>query len=712
MCNCSSCEACKKCSKTRYSEDFDIQVKNEEDYIIALAGNPNVGKSTVFNRLTGLKQHTGNWPGKTVVNARGSYRYNDENFILVDLPGTYSLLANSVEEEIARDFICFGKPDATIVILDATCLERNLNLLLQVMELTDNVIACVNLMDEANKKGISININKLEQELGIPVVATSARDGRGLNNLIAKAYEVATKKIEYKPYKIVYPINIESDINQLSAQIDSILEGKLSSKWVALRLLDGDKTIIDSIYKYLYKGDIDLLSLSKEVNKYRHLDIRDSIVSNIYKKSAQIYRNVVKKDETKRYKFDKKLDDILTSKLFGFPIMILLLAAILWITITGANYPSQMIADFLFGIEAKITELFVAMNAPNWLHGILVLGMYRTMAWVIAVMLPPMAIFFPLFTLLEDFGYLPRVALNLDRFFKKAGAHGKQSLTMCMGFGCNAAGVTACRIIDSPRERLIAIITNNFVPCNGRFPTLIAIATIFVGGAVASQFSSIVATLFVTFLVILGIIVTLLTSRFLTKTFLKGVPSSFTLELPSYRRPQIGRVIYTSLIDRTIFVLARAVVIAVPAGIVTWILANIMVGDQSVLFHAAGFLDPFARALGMDGFILMAFILGLPANEIVIPILIMAYMQKGAMLELDSLMEMKELFIANGWTFITALNVMIFSLLHFPCGTTLFTIKKETGSNKWTFISFILPTVVAIIACLLITQFSRLIGII
>ena len=711
-CSCSSCAQCKKCGDSKELENFNIRLSSEQDFVIALAGNPNVGKSTVFNQLTGLKQHTGNWPGKTVVNARGSFKYEEQKFVLVDLPGTYSLLANSVEEEIARDFICFGKPDATVVILDATCLQRNLNLLLQVMELTDNVVACVNLMDEAKKKGIKIDIKLLEQELGIPVVATSARDGKGLDELISKVYGIASGKVKPNAYKIKYSDDMERYINELSSELDIILDGKMNSKWVALRLLDGDKTIIDSIYKFLYKGNIDLMSLSSEVNKYRHLDIRDSIVSHIYSRSEQIYKNVVKKDITKRYKLDKKLDDILTSRIFGFPIMILLLASILWITITGANYPSQMIADFLFGIEEKLTEFFMAVNSPKWLHGILILGMYRTMAWVIAVMLPPMAIFFPLFTLLEDFGYLPRVALNLDRLFKRAGAHGKQSLTMCMGFGCNAAGVTACRIIDSPRERLIAIITNNFVPCNGRFPTLIAIATIFVGGAVASQFSSIVATLFVTLLVILGIVVTLIVSKFLTKTFLKGVPSSFTLELPSYRRPQIGRVIYTSLIDRTIFVLARAVAIALPAGIVTWILANIMVGDQSVLLHAVSFLDPFARVIGMDGYILMAFILGLPANEIVIPILIMAYMQKGAMLELDSLLEMKQLFINNGWTFITALNVMIFSLLHFPCGTTLYTIKKETGSNKWTFVSFLLPTIIAVVVCFLITQFSNIIGLI
>lgn len=456
----------------------------------------------------------------------------------------------------------------------------------------------------------------------------------------------------------------------------------------------------------------DLVRISNSVQSTHGDSFRDSIVRDIYSTAEVIAKKVVTKKTQRKINFDKKIDDLLTSRIFGYPIMILLLGVVFWLTITGANYPSQMLANLFFKIEDKLTYLFMTVGSPQWLHGILILGVYRTLAWVISVMLPPMAIFFPLFTLLEDLGYLPRVAFNLDKLFKKAGAHGKQSLTMSMGFGCNAAGVIACRIIESPRERLIATVTNNFVPCNGRFPTLIALATIFVGGLVASQYSTIVASLFVTFLVIFGIIITLIVSWSLSKTMLKGVPSTFTLELPPYRKPQIGRILYTSLIDRTVFVLGRAVAVAAPAGLVIWILANVMIGDISILNHLAAFLDPFARAIGLDGFILMAFIIGLPANEIVVPIIIMSYMSKGAMLELESLTEMKELFVANGWTFLTALNVMLFSLLHFPCGTTLWTIKKETGSSKWTILSAIIPTAIAIIVCFIVTRGAGLLGLV
>lgn len=389
--------------------------------------------------------------------------------------------------------------------------------------------------------------------------------------------------------------------------------------------------------------------------------------------------------------------------------MLLTLAVVFWITITGANKPSELIANVLFGIEDKLTFWFNSINAPSWLHGVLILGLYRTLAWVVSVMLPPMAIFFPLFTILEDLGYLPRVAFNLDHMFKKACAHGKQCLTMCMGFGCNAAGIIACRIIESPRERLIATLTNNFVPCNGRFPTLIAISTVFLvtKGGVGS---GILPVLSITALVVTGIAVTLLLSYLLSKTILKGVPSTFTLELPPYRVPQIGRVLYTSIIDRTIFVLWRAVVVAAPAGAITWILGNIYIGDLSILGHAAAFLNPFAKAIGLDGFILMAFILGLPANEIVLPILLMSYLATGSMIEFDSIESLRKILLDHGWTYLTALNVMLFSLLHWPCATTLLTIKKETGSFKWTALVALIPTSIAIVVCFITTIIFKTLG--
>ncbi len=690
-----------------------------DDKVIALSGNPNVGKSTVFNNLTGLNQHTGNWPGKTVTNAQGKYTHRNQKFIMVDIPGTYSLMANSAEEEVARDFVCFGSPDATIVVTDATCLERNLNLVLQTLEITDKVVVCVNLIDEARRKQIHIRFDKLANRLGVPVVPTSARSGRGLGELMDAVYDIANEQIVTQPVRIRYDEAIEQAIELLQPAIYQRVEGRISSRWLALKLLDGDQTLLHSIDKYLGFNLLDdpeileLLRRSKQLLSNRGIQpdqLRDRIVSRLIGIAEEISRETVTFENKQYNQTDRRIDRILTSKIFGLPIMLALLAFIFWLTISGANIPSKLLSDFLFGIEEKLTGLFTALSAPQWLHGILVLGIYRTLAWVISVMLPPMAIFFPLFTLLEDLGYLPRVAFNLDNFFKKACAHGKQALTMCMGFGCNAAGVIGCRIIDSPRERLIATLTNNFVPCNGRFPTLITIGTIFIGGTMGGAFRSLASTLTLTGIVLLGILMTLFVSKVLSKTILKGLPSSFTLELPPYRKPQIGRILVRSILDRTLFVLGRAAAIAAPAGLVIWILANVTVGGASLLSHAAGFLDPFGRMLGMDGTILMAFILGLPANEIVIPILIMSYLSTGTLSELENLEDLRQLLVSQGWTWLTGVCVMLFSLMHFPCATTLWTIRKETQSMKWTLASFAIPTLTGMVICFVVANIARLFG--
>jgi ferrous iron transport protein B len=690
------------------------------DKVIALAGNPNVGKSTVFNSLTGLNQHTGNWPGKTVTNAQGKYKHKDKNFIMVDIPGTYSLMANSVEEEVARDFICFGYPDATVIVTDATCLERNLNLVLQTLEITSNVVVCVNLLDEAIRKKISINLDDLSHQLGVPVIGTSARSGEGLDALMDAVYNVTIKKVDNSPLQITYD-TIEEAISIIEPAIKDLVKDKINSRWVALKLLDEDETLLKALQKYL---DYDLNSdesILQKVSEARdklsiagidHNLLRDKIVSHIVGMAEKICKKAITFEREEYNRTDRKIDGILTSRIFGIPIMIGLLGIVFWLTITGANYPSEMIAKFLFWGEDRITDFFTWVGTPSWVHGLFVMGIYRTLAWVVSVMLPPMAIFFPLFTLLEDLGYLPRVAFNLDNFFKKACAHGKQALTMCMGFGCNAAGIIGCRIIDSPRERLIAIITNNFVPCNGRFPTLIAIITMFFAGAVAGPLQSVVSTLLLTGVIVLGVIMTLIMSRILSKTILKGIPSSFTLELPPYRKPQIGRVIVRSVYDRTLFVLARAVAVAAPAGIIIWVMANIQVDDISLLSHCADFLNPFAELLGLDGYILMAFILGFPANEIVVPIIIMSYMATGNMLELDSLDDLRELLISHDWTWLTAVCTMLFSLMHWPCGTTCWTIKKEAGSWKWTAVSFLVPTVTGIVICFVVANVVRLIGLV
>lgn len=456
-----------------------------------------------------------------------------------------------------------------------------------------------------------------------------------------------------------------------------------------------------------------LTNLCPEVDKIRlrtETPLGDMIVSDIYATAERIARKVVTHKKQEKTTWDLKLDDILTSRLYGYPIMLVLLGTVFWLTIEGANVPSGMIAAVLFTFQDQLTEWFKLVGAPAWLHGVLVLGLYRALAWVVSVMLPPMAIFFPLFTLLEDLGYLPRVAFNMDSFFKKCKACGKQALTMCMGFGCNAAGIVSCRIIDSPRERLIAILTNNFVPCNGRFPTLIAIATIFMGGLFASEYETVVASLVITTIVLLGIATTFAVSWLLSHTILKGEPSSLVLELPPYRPPQIGAIIYRSLIDRTLFVLKRAIIMAAPAGAVTWILGNVYIGDMNIIGHLANCLQPLGYAIGLDGFILLAFILGLPANEIVVPILLMSYLSTGQMIELDSLDELRQVLLDHGWTWLTAVCSMLFCLLHWPCTTTLLSAYKESGSIKWTLLSFLIPTIIAFAVCFIVAQTARGIG--
>lgn len=619
-------------------------IKNNCNYTIAFAGNPNVGKSTIFNNLTGLHQHTGNWPGKTVSNACGVYNYINTSFLLVDLPGTYSLMSHSQEEEIARDYIISGNPDVTVVVVDATCLERNLNLVFQIIEITKNVIVCVNLLDEAKKKNIDINLKKLEQELGVPVVGTTARDKNTLNKLVDCIYKVCIGTIKCSP---------------------NIIRYETSNK--------------------------------------------DSKVSAIMKRAEEITNLVCTFNNSDYNYINKKIDEILTSKKFGIPIMLVFLGIIFWITIVGANYPSSLLSNFFNYIQDKLLYLFNLLHIPNFITELLINGMYKTVAWVVAVMLPPMAIFFPLFTFLEDIGYLPRIAFNLDNYFKKACTTGKQALTMCMGFGCNAAGVVGSKIIDSPREKIISMLTNAFVPCNGRFPLLITISTIFIGSYFSGAASSLISTLCVLLIVLLGIVLTLLISKILSKTILRGLPSSFILELPPYRKPQIGSIIVRSLLDRTLFVLGRAISVAAPVGIIIWLFANINIGKASILSYVANFLDPFAQFMGLDGYILTAFILGIPANEIVLPIILMAYLSTGSLVDMENTFAIGEILKQNGWTLLTGINVMIFTLLHFPCGTTLMSIKKESGSAKWALLAFALPTVCGILICMITNGIYNLI---
>ena len=593
-----------------------------DPFTVALAGNPNVGKSTVFNALTGLRQHTGNWPGKTVETARGRFSTASRDYVLVDLPGTYSLSARSEEERVAREFLASGAYDAVIVVCDATCLRRSLGLALQVLELTPNVLLCVNLMDEAKGKGIEVDITTISSRLGIPAVATAARRRRSLCALTDA---------------------LDGFVPRPAAQLPP----------------PGER-------------------LAVRLRAERAAELCDAAVCT----AAAADRR------------DRRLDRVLTGRVSGWLVMLALLALMLWITISGANVLSDALSGVLFPLGERLRALLEAIRAPDWLRGALIDGLYRVLAWVVSVMLPPMAIFFPMFTLLEDLGYLPRVAYALDRPFQHCGACGKQALTMCMGFGCNAAGVTGCRIIDSERERLLAVLTNAFVPCNGRFPILIALAAAFFAPGASGWRASLLAAVFVTALVVLGVVMTLAATRLLSATLLRGHPSSFTLELPPYRRPQLGRVLVRSVLDRTLFVLGRAAVVAAPAGLLLWVLA----GAGGVLPLLSRLLQPLGHAMGLDGETLLAFALGIPANEIVLPILLMLYAGGGVLPEAGSLAPL----MAHGWTAATALCAAVFTLFHWPCSTTLLTIRKETGRWRWAVLAAALPTVIGIVLCMLI----------
>ena len=678
----------------------EMYLKQRKGYTIALLGNPNVGKSTVFNELTGMNQHTGNWPGKTVELAKGHYTHRYRQNQMIDLPGTYSLLAHSSEEEVTRNYVCFEPCDVCLVICDATVLERNLNLVLQTMEITDHVVLVLNLMDEAKKKNITIDTEKLAKLLKVRVVEMSARNHEGFEDVKEAIEEVGNRVSDTQGAAVRYAKDLEQAI---AAVADVMKTRRLNTRFTALKLLDPE---VDStlFYEDIENQEETRAEVEKQIARLKDKDLyerfEDIVVHALHERAREISEECIIFNNASYQNRDMRIDHVVTSKGWGLVWMVVLLSVIFWITISGANVPSEMLSGMFEDLQVWLHQLFASWSMNPYITSFIVDGVVKTCGWGISVMLPPMAIFFPMFTLLEDFGYLPRIAFNLDGFFQKACTCGKQALTMCMGFGCNAVGVSGARIIDSPRERLIAIITNTFVPCNGRFPTLISIITMFFTGVVAAPWNGLLSTLLLTGVIVFGVILTFLTSRFLSKTLLKGVPSSFTLELPPYRRPQFGKVIVRSIFDRTLFVLGRAVSVAIPAGAIIWLLANIQVQDASLLQHISLFLDPFAHLMGLDGVILLAFLLGFPANEIVVPIMIMAYLANGSMMDIGDLAVLKELFVNNGWTWVTAICTLMFSLVHFPCATTLLTIRKETQSWKWTAVSFLLPTVLGILLCM------------